>query len=659
MNILLVGYGIWGKQIARVLRYFAAQGRCNIKGVVVVSSHTVESVEKDGLKAFRLLPSEALPLEGVDAVVIASSSYSHYEFIAQCLPLAHVFVEKPITIHETKLDLIKQLSEKYPHHVLMVGHIWRFHPFARLFKGHCVIQNSDLKRIDGSFINPIDTKPGNADPVLEFLHLFDLLHFTFGELPDIIWPSGTDSMRMVDWQYNNLSGHWAGTNGLSGRFKFGWEGTIKIRQVTAQKKDLTKVNFDLYQEAWYDEEEPLKAELGNFLRACKSNTVVYPTVDVGIDVAKAAFRSRVPKTIKWMPRVAVIGGGIFGCTIAGVLPRNTHVQIFDSNELMSQASVKNQFRHHEGFHYPRSEATVEAIQTAKDIFDSIYGRCIDYSIPSYYAVNRGISKTSPDQFKNFFTKMGIFFVEAPCPSMINPESVCGVFKTREGVYDPVKLKNRALEFLGKHPNTVPRPRNQVIGVKLCPDGTKQVEYIDGGYILKDRFEYVINATYSNTNLFRRWLDFDPLDLKYRLKEIVVIELPETQSRVAATIVDGDFATIVPIPGEPNCYTLGDVPLSIILEGTRAEIDRFVGNSHIIGTHTRWIEMKHRCSYWFPILKEAKYKRSMYTVLPVVKEFESTDGRPTLVDDHGFGCYSVLSGKIIEAVKAASIIRENF
>lgn len=70
-------------------------------------------------------------------------------------------------------------------------------------------------------------------------------------------------------------------------------------------------------------------------------------------------------------KVAVIGGGIYGCHFANALndacteasraletPINAKLTIFEKDEMLfSQASGKNSFRIHKGFHYPRTGST--------------------------------------------------------------------------------------------------------------------------------------------------------------------------------------------------------------------------------------------------------------------------------------------------------------
>ena len=43
---------------------------------------------------------------------------------------------------------------------------------------------------------------------------------------------------------------------------------------------------------------------------------------------------------------------------------------------------------------------------------------------------------------------------------------------------------------------------------------------------------------------------------------------------------------------------------------------------------------------------------MFAILPIEKWTKKTDARSTELTSHGFGCYSILSGKLITAVKTA-------
>ena len=62
-------------------------------------------------------------------------------------------------------------------------------------------------------------------------------------------------------------------------------------------------------------------------------------------------------------KVAIIGGGIFGCTCAIRLANNNiSTTIFEEkNDILQSASRVNQYRLHQGYHYPRSGSTVNQL----------------------------------------------------------------------------------------------------------------------------------------------------------------------------------------------------------------------------------------------------------------------------------------------------------
>ena len=74
--------------------------------------------------------------------------------------------------------------------------------------------------------------------------------------------------------------------------------------------------------------------------------------------------------MKRRKKIAIIGAGIFGCTLAIILSKKFDVQIFEKKRsILNEASKMNQFRFHLGFHYPRSQKTINEIQ--KDCKDFI------------------------------------------------------------------------------------------------------------------------------------------------------------------------------------------------------------------------------------------------------------------------------------------------
>jgi predicted NAD/FAD-binding protein len=65
-------------------------------------------------------------------------------------------------------------------------------------------------------------------------------------------------------------------------------------------------------------------------------------------------------------KIAVIGSGFFGITTALILSKKHQVDVYEKEKkILNGASFANQFRFHLGFHYPRSQKTVNEINKCR------------------------------------------------------------------------------------------------------------------------------------------------------------------------------------------------------------------------------------------------------------------------------------------------------
>lgn len=357
------------------------------------------------------------------------------------------------------------------------------------------------------------------------------------------------------------------------------------------------------------------------------------------------------------PKVAIIGGGIFGTTCAMVMGEKFHVTIFEKNsDIHSEATFVNQYRHHFGFHYPRSPETIHEIQESAHDFEDFYKSIIVKNFPAYYCIAKKDSKVSGNDFLKICNDFHLpYEFKFPRQEFLNRQSVEICIKTPESIYDYYALKDFTKKKLQGLKNIIIRYDYKVVDVCLDNSGQKLIIADSRGQIIKESFDYVINATYAHYNEFCKWMGFPSRDLEFRFKELVVIKM-SLKDPCAVTIMDGPFATIVPIAGKKNYYTFGDVPLSV--HKIFKKLDFFPENdAYLKKPKTRWIEMRKRCLPWFPFLKDARYVESRFVILPIEAESENTDSRPTDIVSHGKGCFSILSGKIITCVSSAKKIHK--
>ncbi len=357
-------------------------------------------------------------------------------------------------------------------------------------------------------------------------------------------------------------------------------------------------------------------------------------------------------------RVAIIGAGIFGVSCALELAKENDVVVFEQQaDIMSVGTKGNQYRHHYGFHYPRSKETVVQCKAAESDFRGLWREAIIEGIPAFYAVAKNGSKVTAPEFLDFCDQMNLVYKQAyPEKKLLNRDSVSLCIETTEPVYDSEKMRKMGYDMIAQKSTIDLRLASAIVGGSVDQtSGKKRLQVRSNKNDTFEEFDFVVNATYANHNLFRGWFGFPTIDLEFRLKELPIIRLPK-MSPAAVTIMDGPFVTIVPV-GHSGLYTLGDVPRSII------EVSHSWGGipwtaKYMNAISSRFSEMKIADEYFIPIIAEAEYVRSMFSVLPVLPDRLETDERLTAVTYHGSGCWSVLEGKIVTCVTAAKqIVRE--
>ena len=135
------------------------------------------------------------------------------------------------------------------------------------------------------------------------------------------------------------------------------------------------------------------------------------------------------------PRVAVIGGGWYGCQLASsLLSMGCNVALFEkSPRLFSGASGKNQFRLHAGLHYPRSSATRTEITKGLREFKDRMPQFVRQLDSCLYAISSEASLIDFGAYKQVFDATGIQYEEVS-PSTYGLTNVEGCLDTKEEMF---------------------------------------------------------------------------------------------------------------------------------------------------------------------------------------------------------------------------------
>ncbi|MFA7309540.1 MAG: FAD-dependent oxidoreductase [Candidatus Paceibacterota bacterium] len=342
-----------------------------------------------------------------------------------------------------------------------------------------------------------------------------------------------------------------------------------------------------------------------------------------------------------MKRVAVIGGGIFGCTAAIYAARAGHeVHLFEKEkDLLQSASGINQYRLHRGYHYPRSPETAFSALHAETTFREEYGGSVIDGGRHLYGIAREGSLVSAKQFLDFCDAQELAYKKVDVPELVDRAKVELVIEGVEARFDPDILRTLAKQKLEESGVTVH------LGVSADAS-------------LSDSFDKIVIAAYANTNEVLGLFSETSSEYQFEICEKPVVSLPASFGMTDLVILDGPFMCVDPL-GKSGLYVLGNVVHAIhatnvgqkpeIPERLRPLLNAGIVKDPPVSNYGKFIEAGVP---YIPLLKKAKHVGSLYTIRTVLPRVEKTDARPTLVTPVDEKCIQIFSGKIGNCVEAA-------
>ena len=194
LSVALVGFGAWGKNLARVL-----SGSKRVKlGAIIDSDSSIRAEATDSYPgvAVHCRLSDVLVNANVDAVVISTPTSTHAELARQALEARkHVFCEKALAPTAEEAREITALAERSGV-VLMVGHIFLFNSSLSVLKH--VLDSGELG--DVRYMTALRT---NLGPVREdvnalvdlAVHDISVMNHLLDELPAEVSAVGKNFLR--------------------------------------------------------------------------------------------------------------------------------------------------------------------------------------------------------------------------------------------------------------------------------------------------------------------------------------------------------------------------------------------------------------------------------------------------------------------------------
>ncbi len=350
-----------------------------------------------------------------------------------------------------------------------------------------------------------------------------------------------------------------------------------------------------------------------------------------------------------LPKVLVVGGGIFGTTSAIALSTNGfNVTLHEElDDIMKCASNINQYRLHRGYHYPRSKETAHECLNGIKMFKRKYeDSVVNGNVNHYYSISSENSLITSEEYIKFLDDMKLDY-------NIH-DSTKGVDLTvgvDEELFDSNKLKQQVKEKLFSSGVDV------VLNKK-----TTQSDFLD---------RIVILSTYANINELVNY----KTEYQYEVVEKPVVRLPKHYKDKSVVVMDGPFMCFDPYGDE--LHVLGNVVHAIHETNighepiVSEELKKYLNNGIIknptITNIDKFIETGKR---FFDDFDELEHIGSMYTIRTVLANKDDTDERPTIISGETWpgettkwvssdnpSVYSLFSGKIGTCVSTAdSLVR---
>jgi len=358
-------------------------------------------------------------------------------------------------------------------------------------------------------------------------------------------------------------------------------------------------------------------------------------------------------------RIAVIGAGIFGVTVASKAARAGYkVDLFDTKRgPMKGASWCNQFRLHRGYHYPRSPKTGWECRIGNHGFFEEYGEAIIPCSPygqerHYYAIARAGSLTSVKKYRSFLDEAGLWNRPVTNSPLFNRHEIRFAMLADEGRIDPIIMLRLMKEKLS-HRN-------------ITCHWSREFPYAE-----KNDYDRIVVACYASGEAVLKNLGQTPSKRLYEVVEKPLISLPPRFEKTSVVIMDGPFSSVDPY-GRSSLHLFGHAKYALHEEfiGIEPNIPAWLKGMIDVGCvghddpglreYSKFGKMIDDAKRYLPFLDHAEHVGSMFTVRAVLPHEDETDKRPTLVRRHGnHRIYSIFSGKISTCVKAADQVLSRF
>ncbi len=640
LNVALIGFGRFGKEYAaELLKISKKRSDINFKFIICKSGR--KKANFNGVTIFSYNEIDTAIMNEVNLFIIVTPSHTHQDII-QLLPSnSFKLVEKPLFENELWINTQTDKSR------IRCAQIFRHHPLTEFLIDQ--IDKSEIHTVNSVFYHEKHIDSENT--LIELNHLLDLSYYISAITPkkfsyftnklgEQIVTERTGDKTITAITMDNCARE---MRILEVIMKDGV--TFKLDYVnqtyTVSKEGVTEKRYFPKTKSLI-EIEILETVNSLFEKSESFSNLQLPEATITKVLESKSF------TIS-NPRIAIIGGGIFGCEAARILSDFGNVTLFEKNsQLLGGATQNNQWRHHKGFHYPISYHTQSEINDSIEIFESYYGDTI-LNVPSYYCLSATSSEISADRLIASYDLAKLNYRIVEPPNFINANQVSMCLLTDEGIYDLSAMRNFCTRFLNKADINI-KYSTQVEQITINDEFDFDVTYSSREQKETSKYNYIVNVAGANWSRFAYMLSGVIHDVDCELTEL--IQLKSTIPNICATFIDAPFCSITSCGG--GGYFQATQRYESLKRKALSETHKFSEDD--IETSPNLSILKNINKYVdFPA--KTVIGDSVFSTKYILRNRKNIWDRSSEVINYYNGAVSVLGGKILSSTKIGTDIAQ--
>ena len=352
-----------------------------------------------------------------------------------------------------------------------------------------------------------------------------------------------------------------------------------------------------------------------------------------------------------MKKVAIIGAGAFGCTIAIKLARHGfNASIFESqNKILGRATKNSQNRLHLGLHYPRDLPTARQSQIGFSKFITAFPDAVRVNFDNFYALAKKNSQTSKADFLRFVSDTGISIQQANDNQELvklglDLKNLHGIWQCQEGVIDV----NEFSKILINELNLLDVQLNLSTEVnQINSDNNKwNIETNQGSF---EEFDWVVRATYGQDRIDSNFISLT--NRIYEYHQTMILEVESPNESFGLTIIDGDFLSVLP-KGLTRNFLVYAPTISVRDKFVSSEYPKSWDEVNKFDRDNFIKQMIDRLHLWIPNFEVTGVVDVMQTVRSIQPDTLKTDQRISSVKLLKNKYLDIWSGKIDHCVEIA-------